>query len=152
MSDGLAFRGTYELTLRHEGETRRWVSRNTLTWQGVTHLFRDGLTTKTWLFTLKNGAEGSVDDTAGVRPWHVAAARLDGIRSEWLPSYDTAGVVTNRASPAKLIVTEDVDVDGICLLSSDGAVLLSVAEWYATQELRVGDELEITYTIEGTLS
>ncbi len=151
MSDGLGFRGTYEVELRRGGETSRSVTTNTLTWEAVTSIFREGLANRVWLVGFKDGGEGSADDTTVRRLWSPAPVRLDGVRPVWTPNFTVPGMVTNRANPAMFYIDQDTPVDGIYIASEDGRVLLSVAEWCATQELREGDELSVTYTLEAVL-
>ena len=146
MSDGLHFRGTYHLRLLRGGHlVREEVAENTLTWQGVTHLLRAGLLSREWVIAFKAGGEGSADDTSSARPWHIVPGAPT---ANWVPTFG-AGTVTNAS--ARMVVAADFVTDGICIQSGTGDVLLSVAEWYADQEMYAGDEFEITYSLDVAL-
>lgn len=151
MSDGVSFLGTYTLRVTRGGVTAEQVARNTLTWQAADLLFGAGLASKTWVVGFKVGGEGSALDTAQAHPWTRAPHALDGSRPSWTPQALATGLRSNRLSPARLTVEQDLLTDGIYIESSDGAVLLSVAEWYATQEMLAGDAVEITYELEAVV-
>lgn len=142
----LGFSGTYTLRRVRDGLTVR--ARNTLTWTAVNDLMLNGLTAREWRVGLKQGGEGSAYDTPASRVWTDAPFNASGTKPVWTPASAAAGLINNVASPARVVIEQDTLTDGVYIISSDGEVILSVAEWYATQELLAGDEFTVTYEID----
>lgn len=155
MSDGFSFHGVYTLTRYRAGEVKVFEAHNTLTWQGAAALLAGGLSSKAWEIAFKTGGEGNAGDTAQTKPWRTVSYASAG-NAKWIPAVSSGldhATADNYASPAHVVIDKpSVTTDGICIQSSDGTVLLSVAEWYAEQDLLEGDEFNITYALECAVS
>jgi len=146
--DTVKFGGTYHITRRRAGQDSAVTLHNTVTWAAVDDFMLRGLTSRSWEVGLKQGGEGTPYDTPQARVWTDSPFNAAGTRPAWTPASIGAGLISNRDAPARIVVEQDAPTDGVYIISADGAVVLSVAEWYATQDLLAGDELTVTYELD----